>query len=182
MLSRPPATVSGAIGPAPPTRSPISFPSRSSTCIFADTYDIMRYYLYGFFFGRELWCPLLFYFSPSLFSSSLSTKYLYIFHYGAGLAAREKWLKIPILIAGQKGISCAAVPQDRLPVLHIYVRNIVDTSSSLCCATWRTTYYTSRSTLLPISKFHEAAAAAETLELRIPCKELSKEGCPICIW
>lgn len=142
----------------------------------------MRYYLYGFFFGRELWCPLLFYFSPSLFSSSLSTKYLYIFHYGAGLAAREKWLKIPILIAGQKGISCAAVPQDRLPALHIYVRNIVNTSSSLCCATWRTTYYTSRSTLLPVSKFHEAAAAAETLELRIPCKELSKEGCPICIW
>lgn len=117
------------------------------------------------------------FFSPSLFiSSCLSTKYLYIFHYETGLPAREKWLKIPILIAGQKGISCAAVPQDRLPALHIYVRNIVDTSSSLCCATWRTTYYTSRSTLLPASKF------AETLELRIPCKKLSDEECLICSW
>lgn len=66
----------------------------------------------------------------------LNTCINFIMEQNSGLG-KSGW-KIPILIAGQRETH-VRVPQDRLPALHIYVRNIVDTSSSLCCATWRTT-------------------------------------------
>lgn len=54
MLSRPPATVSGAIGPAPPTRSPISFPSpfqHLHICGYLRHYEIL--FIWFFFLAEN---------------------------------------------------------------------------------------------------------------------------------
>lgn len=145
MLSRPPATVSRAIGPAPrlPSTSPFPFQHLGICRYFTTLWDIIYICLYAFFFERKLClrCPLF-------LSISLPFYKEYISLWGQDSVFWKSGWKIPILIAGQREFH-VRVSQDRLPALHIYVRNIVDRSSFLCCATWRTTCWPTH--CLPLS-------------------------------
>lgn len=170
MLSRPPATLCLSANRActpPPISVSVSVPIPAPEYLQI-LHDIMRYYLYILyvFLERENSVYVVRYFSPSL---PFFSAYISLWDQDSVLG-KSGW-KIPILIAGQREFH-VRVPQDRLPALHIYVRNIVDTSSSLCCATWRTTCWPTH--CLPLFQFH--AAAAKILKFWIPCKQVWKMG------
>jgi len=156
MLSRPPATVPNsqcsAFGLASYRANmahlllllPRLLCSAHICRYFTTLWDIIYILFFGIPFPRLS-------LSPSLFGLSLS-KYLvmYISLWGSAgqdMPKKTVW-KMLILIAGQKEFH-VRVPQDRLSRLHIYVRNIWDTSSSLCCATWQLPPTTHRLLLSP---------------------------------
>lgn len=161
-------SVSRPIEPSHRVRLP-PFQHLSICRYFTTLWDIIYIIMYVFFV-RENSVYVVRCFLP--ISLPMYSSYISLWSQDSSLG-KSGW-KIPILIAGQREFH-VRVPQDRLPALHIYVRNIVDTSSSLCCATWRTTCWPTR--CLPLFQLH--AAAAEILKLWIPCKQVLNMGCKV---